>query len=385
LAQQNIHSLYPALALICVGAALFKSNPGVLLAQCYQKNSQELHGAFTLYYMAVNIGAIGALLVGPYVSHHFGYGYAYLIAALGILLGLLNYSIQYPVIAHIKTPADQKRISFKKGCGLAVGILLFIGLSTYLLSHTFMARQIILMVTAIFVLFYFGCVFKAKKQERRRLIVAFILMIEAVVFFTLYQQMPTSINVFAVNHIYPELFGIHLDPQSFQVLNPLWIIILSPVIAWVYEELNRRKLFFAIPYKFAVGMIFCSIAFFILYLTRYLANDQGVVSSWWLVMSYFFQAMGELLVSALGIAMVAELVPPKIMGFVIGVWFLTSSVAGFTGAAVASLTALPKGMAPGLDSLGIYTHVFLEIGIATFIAGCMMGLLAPYLTRLMKA
>jgi POT family proton-dependent oligopeptide transporter len=109
-----------------------------------------------------------------------------------------------------------------------------------------------------------------------------------------------------------------------------------------------------------------------------------MVSSWWLVVSYLFQALGELLVSALGVAMVAELVSPKIMGFVMGVWFLTSSVAGFTGAAVASLTALPKGMLPGVDSLSVYTHVFLQIGIVTFAAAVAMAVLAPWLMRWIK-
>ena len=142
---------------------------------------------------------------------------------------------------------------------------------------------------------------------------------------------------------------------------------------------------FPIPYKFALGMVSCSIGFMILYMTRYFADEQVMVSSGWLVASYFFQALGELFVSALGVAMVAELVSPKIMGFVMGMWFLTSSVAGFTGAAVASLTALPKGMPPGVESLTVYTHVFLEIGVITLLVACVMGLLAPSLTRWMEA
>jgi len=159
---------------------------------------------------------------------------------------------------------------------------------------------------------------------------------------------------------------------------------LSPLLAMGYGHLNRHDFRFDIPYKFAAGMVFCSISFMILYLSRFMANDQGFVSSWWLVASYFFQALGELLVSALGLAMIAELVPMSIMGFVIGVWYLTSSVSGFTGAAVASMTALPKGISPDLNSLNLYTHVFLEIGITTFIAACCMGMMAPRLMRLMR-
>ncbi|MCX7090041.1 MAG: oligopeptide:H+ symporter [Legionellales bacterium] len=384
LALQDDHLLYLSLAFICVGAALFKSNPGVLLAQCYPRGSDTIQSGFTLYYMAINIGALASLLIGPYVSSHYGYAYAYWIAALGMLLGLLNYVVQYPVIASIKTVSDHRRLSSAWWIILLGGIALFIGLSTYLLAHPGIARKIILIITGGFVLVYFWCMHQATKKERLRLLLAFVLMIEAVVFFTLYHQMPTSINVFAVNHVYPTLLGVHLDPQSFQVLNPFWIIVLSPVLAWWYTSLNRRKLSFAIPYKFVVGMVCCSISFMILYLTRFFADEQTMVSSWWLVASYLFQALGELLVSALGVAMVAELVSPKIMGFVMGVWFLTSSVAGFTGAAVASLTALPKGMLPGVDSLSVYTHVFLQIGIVTFAAAVAMAVLAPWLMRWIK-
>lgn len=383
LAVQNDHLMYPSLAFICVGAALFKSNPGVLLAQCYPKGSAGLHSGFTLYYMAINIGALASLLIGPYVSSKYGYAYAYWIAALGVLLGLSNYALQYPLIAPIKTMSDQRRISGLRWTVLMIGVALFIVFSAYLLAYPLIARRIILFITALFVLAYFSYARQAPKKERVRLILAFILMIEAIVFFTLYQQMPTSINVFAVNHVSPTLVGIHLDPQSFQVLNPFWIIVLSPVLAWLYTDWNKRKLSFSIPYKFAVGMVCCSIGFIILYLTRFFANDHAMISSWWLVASYFFEALGELFVSALGVAMVAELVSPKIMGFVIGMWYLTSSIAGFTGAEVASLTALPKGMPPGLESLSVYTHVFLQIGVITLISAIAMGLLAPSLTRWM--
>ena len=94
--------------------------------------------------------------------------------------------------------------------------------------------------------------------------------------------------------------------------------------------------------------------------------------------------MGELLVSALGVAMVAELVPQRMTGFVMGAWFLTSAVAGFTGASVASYTAVPGTVQPGLESLMIYTRVFGCIGLLTLLVALLMWLLAPQLNRLMN-
>jgi POT family proton-dependent oligopeptide transporter len=112
-------------------------------------------------------------------------------------------------------------------------------------------------------------------------------------------------------------------------------------------------------------------------------SDLGIVSSWWLIASYFFQSTGELMVSALGAAMVAELVPVHITGFVMGMFFLTPAIAAFIGAYVASFTALPLDIKPGIESLFIYTQVFLYIGMATIAVAVIMWLTSPYLTRLM--
>lgn len=262
--------------------------------------------------MAINIGALGSLLIGPYVSTKYGYSYAYWISAAGILLGLLNYATQYPLIEPIKTISDQRRLSGLWCVSLLGVIIAFIAFSAYLLAHPMMARKIICLIMGIFVLVYFRYVWQAQHKERVRLLLVFALMIEAIVFFTLYQQMPTSINVFAVNHVSPTLLGIRIDPQSFQVLNPFWIIMVSPVLAWLYAYLNRRKLSFAIPYKFALGMVSCSIGFMILYMTRYFADEQVMVSSGWLVASYFFQALGELFVSALGWLWLQNWFPQKL-------------------------------------------------------------------------
>ena len=118
-----------------------------------------------------------------------------------------------------------------------------------------------------------------------------------------------------------------------------------------------------------------------LFFARYFYTDHGMVSSWWLIISYLFQSIGELLVSALGVAMVAELVPAQIVGFVMGMWFLTSAIAGFIGASVASYTALPEHIKPGIGSLMIYTHVFACIGIVTLIIALFMWFLSPRLSR----
>ncbi|MBA2657517.1 MAG: MFS transporter [Tatlockia sp.] len=373
--------IYQALGLICVGNGLFKANPSSLLAKCYQKNDPRLHGGFTLYYMAINLGSIVALLVGPEVANHFGYSYAFFLSFIGLSLGLVNYYLQRKNLANIYTEADRRVVYLKIWTLVIGGIITLTLISAYLLQHFFLARNlfwpIFILVTGI----YCNYMRKETKASRIRMIVAYILMLQAVLFFTLYQQMPTSLNLFAVNNVEPKLFGIRIDPQSFQSLNPIWIIIMSPILAMLYHKANQRGRAIHLPYKFAAGMLCCAFGFCILFFARYAHNGEGLVKSWWLILSYLFQSTGELLVSALGVAMVAELVPRKIAGFVMGLWFLITAMAGFLGASVASLTALPNNLQAGVESLFIYTKAFASIGLVTLVIGIIMLLFAPKLTR----
>lgn len=368
-----------ALGLICTGNGLFKANPSNLLAKCYETNDQRLHQGFTLYYMAINIGSMIALFLGPSIAAHYGYSYAFIMSSIGLLLGLANFCYQFRYIRSIQTPADLKVISWFTWGALILGILLCSCGASYLLQHYDMANKLLAVIIMCTLLYYMRQLYQQNRLEKIRMVIALILIFEAIIFFTLYQQMPTSINLFAVNNITPQLFGITLDPQSFQALNPIWIISLSPLLAIFYAKLNTHQVYFSIAHKFALGMTCAALSFLVLFLSRYFPTTNGLVSPWWLVGSYLFQALGELLISALGVAMVAELVPQRIAGFVMGMWFLSSAAAGFTGAWVASYTALPKLVKPGMHSLLVYTEVFKYIGIGVGLIALIMWLSTPYL------
>ena len=383
LALTDQQHVFFALGLICVGNGLFKANPSSLLAKCYDEHDPRLHGGFTLYYMAINLGSIFALFIGPIVSSKYGYSYAYLVSFIGILLGLANYFFQRQHIAMINTPADRYTISLWQWGVIIIGIIAATNASAYLLQHVMIAKNLVWLIAIVVVGIYFFYMRCEQSISVGRMLLALILMLEAVVFFTLYQQMPTSLNLFAINNVSAILFGIEINPQSFQALNPIWIISMSPVLVMLYAKLHQRGYNFPIPYKFALGMTCCGLSFMLLYFSRYVHDDSGMVSSWWLVASYLFQSLGELLVSALGVAMVAELVPPQISGFVMGMWFLTSSMAGFLGASVASYTSLPGGLQPGVESLMIYTNVFACIGLVTLAVALVLWLISPRLCRLM--
>jgi len=379
----NQDTVYYALGLICVANGLFKANPPNLLAKCYNENDHRLHGGFTLYYMSINLGSTFSLLVGPNVAAKYGYPYAFSLSFIGLGLGIVNYLYQYHVVANINNAADQRRIGAVSWLLVVGGIIAATFGSAYLLQHVSLAKTLAWCLTAVIVAIFFFYTMQEKGLARVRMLIAFVLMVEAIVFFTLYMQMPTSMNLFAVANVRSSFFGYQFDAQSYQALNPIWIIILSPILAYCYRGIQKREMNFTIPYKFSIGMIACGIAFLTLFSARFFHDGQGIVSPFWLIASYFFQCVGELLVSALGVAMVAELVPVHIAGFVMGVWYLTSTVAGFTGAAVASMAAIPEGVTHGIPSLMIYTGVFAKIGLVTITLGVIMYALSPVLNRYM--
>lgn len=382
LALATRHTVFFALGLIATGNGLFKANPASLLARCYAYRDPRLHSAFTLYYMAVNLGSAVALLVGPSVSSRYGYFYAYFISFLGLLAGLVSYGFQHQYAAHVNNEADKKQVAWWVWGLVIVGIAAATGISGELLQHVQVAKALVGIITVVVLGIYCRIAYKEDHLSRQHMAIALLLMAEAVIFFTLYQQMPTSLNVFAVQHVRAVLWGISFDPQSFQALNPFWIITLSPVLATLYSHLVRRGINFSMPYKFTAGMTCCGISFLLLYFCRFFYDEAYHVSAWWLVASYLFQSTGELLVSALGVAMVAELVPVRLSGFVMGMWFLTSAIAGFVGAQVASYTSIPHQDTVSMASLLLYTDVFAWIGLITLGITGVIGWLAHRLTRL---
>ncbi len=380
----DTQTVFYALGIICVGNGLFKANPSSLLAKCYEKDDGRLHGAFTLYYMAINIGSVFAILMGPMVSEKFGWHTAFFFSFVGLSSALANYFIQRRSIAKVSFGPDCYPLPRKKLAFILTGVVVLCFACAYLLQHVVVTEWLLCGVILVVLAAYFHYLKQEHGLRRKKMWVALALMCEAVVFFTLYQQMPTSINFFAIHHVVPSFLGLRLNPQSFQVLNPLWIMILSPILAQVYMYLHKHNKDLSTAYKFALGMTFCGISFIVLFMARFFADSAQMVSSWWLVFSYFFQCVGELLVSALGVAMVAELVPRAISGFIMGMWFLTSAISGFTGAFIGSLTRPPQGVEVGVKTLSIYTHVFLEIGLVTLGLAALMWFIAPKLDSIIK-
>ncbi len=375
--------VYVALAFVAVGNGLFKANPSSLLSKLYAEGDPRLDGAFTLYYMSVNIGSFISMILVPVLAGRYGLNVGFYVCALGLVIALASFFFQRHLVADIDSPVGLVPVNYRNLALVLGGEIALIAFSTYLLTNVTVAHWLLLLIGITVFGIFFKEMFKSERNERNKMLAAFILMVQAVVFFTLYQQMPTSLNFFAIKNVEHSILGIQVtDPESFQALNPFWIIVASPIMAYLYSHFGKQGRDLSMPGKFALGMVLCAVAFLILPLGAMFANAQGIVSVWWLVACYLFQSVGELLISGLGLSMVAKLVPQRMVGFTMGAWFLTTSASGVIGGWVASLTAAPEGVTEPVQTLAIYSNVFLKIGIATAIIALLMILTVPTLRRL---
>ncbi|WP_034947862.1 dipeptide/tripeptide permease DtpA [Erwinia oleae] len=375
----DVTLVYVGMATIAVGNGLFKANPSSLLSTCYDKNDPRLDGAFTMYYMAINIGSFFSMLATPWLAAKFGWSVAFSLSFVGMLITLVNFMICRRWVHQYGSKPDFAPLRIGKLLATLVGIVVLITLSTWLLHNQTIARMVLGVIALGIVLVFAKEAFTLHGAARRKMIVAFLLMVEAIVFFVLYMQMPTSLNFFAIRNVEHSIFGLTFEPEQFQALNPFWIMIFSPLLAAAYNKMGDRL---PMPHKFAVGMILCAVAFLVLPVGAKFANQLGIVSVSWLILSYALQSAGELMISGLGLAMVAQLVPQRLMGFIMGSWFLTTAGAAMIAGKVANLMAVPENITDPLQSLHVYGDVFLQIGIVTGVIALLMLLAAPKLNRM---
>ncbi|MGG7447184.1 dipeptide/tripeptide permease DtpA [Kosakonia oryzendophytica] len=374
--------VYMGMAAIAVGNGLFKANPSSLLSTCYAKDDPRLDGAFTMYYMSVNVGSFFSMLATPWLAAKFGWSTAFGLSVVGLLITIVNFSFCKRWVKNYGSKPDFEPVRVGYLLATIVGIVVLVAIATWLLHNQGIARMVLGVVALGIITIFAKETFALKGAARRKMIVAFILMLQAIVFFILYSQMPTSLNFFAIRNVEHTLFGIAFEPEQYQALNPFWIIIGSPILAAIYNKMGDTL---PMPHKFAIGMVLCSGAFLILPLGAKFASDAGIVSVSWLIASYGLQSIGELMISGLGLAMVAQLVPQRLMGFIMGSWFLTTAGANIIAGYVANQMAIPENVTDPLMSLNIYGSVFLQIGVVTAVIAVLMILTAPKLNRMTQS
>ncbi len=388
-------TLFPAMGLIALGNGLFKVNPNNLVSRLYEGQHSKLDILFTIYYMSLNIGSFVSILLTPWIKDHptwtitigslpfDSWHLAFGVSALGLTLGLLNYGAFSRYVRPYGTAPDFRNLNWPLFGGVIVASLLI----AYLLSEIIRSRAAALAVVAAFVVLmiyiFVYLLLTVQHRERRRMVACIIFTIMSIIWAVYNQQIYTSLTLFALRNVRHNILGVHVSAAQFQDLNQFWLVLLALPLAWLYDRMAKSwRGDFSMGTKYAAGFYLLALGFF-LYAASAFAAQAGVVSSWWLVAGYAAQSLGELLISALGFSMVAQLVPERSRGIMMGAWFLGMGVGMYAGGAIASLASIPAGLTSATSTLPFYTRVFAWLGVGALASAIVATAIIPLLKRLM--
>lgn len=375
--------LFPALAIVAVGGGIFKANPGNLISKVYAGDSAKIDSAFTLYYMAVNLGAFISQSFTPLFAVWWGWHTAFALCAVGLALGQINFFIMRRHLSHVGSEPDFQPLDTRKFGLVLGGILLCIVAVSFIIQNLQLARGIVYLA-GIAMLAIFGWMYRVGSAgEKKGVIAVFILTLQTMLFFIFYQQMSTSLTLFALRNVDLDFYGYMVPAGQVQVLNPFWIFVLSPPLAWSYNHLSKGRGDFHIATKFAMGFVILAAGFFIYGCSGLFAVD-GKISMWWMIWGYCLQSLGELLISGLGLAMVSRYVGPKLRGFVMGLWFLATGLSQYAGGVVANYASVPQDVTDPLKSLPLYTNLCMNLGWVALIGTVLAIAAVPYMKWLSR-
>lgn len=331
MAFHSTTTFYLGLGLIAIGTGLLKPNISVMVGGLYRENDPRRDSGFSIFYMGINLGAFLAPLIVGYLAK--GESFKRFLSSMGM------------------DPAKSWHWGFA-----AAGVGMVFGLITYLLNRRQLARvgAKVKTVTKGTEATGPGTAAPLTRGDWKRIAAIFIFFLFTILFWAAYEQKGASLNLFADRLVRTEIFGVTFPAPYLQSLTPLFVIMLTPVFAILWVRLKERQP--SSPGKFTLGLLLIGLAY-VLIVPAAMLTAQGRVSFWWLVGLYFLEVCGEMCLSPVGLSTVTKLSPPKLVGIMMGVWFLAAALgnklAGFLSSFFVSndswrLTLLYGGIAVGL-------------------------------------
>ncbi|MCW1382190.1 peptide MFS transporter [Novosphingobium sp. KCTC 2891] len=397
--------LLVGLSLVTVGNGFFKPNISTMVGALYPNGDSRKDAGFTIFYMGINLGSLFSQLLCPLLADTVGWWAGFGLAAIGMVFSwsLIQFN-GGRLDGYGEPPAGQAKdrtLAIYAGAVIAIPVVLFLfqnlmnavppaegaGLLGYVLALPLMGK--LLFGTFILglpvILFY---AWKAgNKAEFQMMMAAMVLIVFNTVFWTLFEQAGSSLTLFADRNTDLSVFGLFsISAGQTQFFNAFFIVALAPVMSMLWTGLGRRGVEPTIPVKFGVALAGVGAGFLFLVWGAQFAGPDFKVSIWWLAGLYLIHSVAELCISPVGLSMITKLSLARIVGLMMGVWFLSISVAQYVAGIVAQVASVETvgGQVTNLKlSLDTYTAVFTTIGWVAVVIGVLLLLLATPLKKLM--
>jgi len=338
LAFHPLPFFYAGLSLIVIGTGLLKPNVSGIVGSLYEPNDTRRDAGFSLFYMGINLGAFIGPLIAGYLAQKVDWHVGFACAGVGMTAGVVQYILGrnrlQPAVERLERQRRESRATARER-KLSVS-------STGPTEQTFWGFT---------------------KVEWKRLAAMGVFFVFAAVFWGAYEQAGSTLNLFGDRYSNTTILGFTFPSSWFVSVQALFVIVLAPAFAWLWIKLGRLEP--STPTKFAIGLLFTGLSFLLLMIpARHLQATPGIrVSPFWLIGCYFIQELGELSLSPVGLSVFTKLSPVKIVGLMLGVWFLADSV----GNKVAGYAAGFISSAPLPDLFGTVAAVCLGASFIAFL------------------
>jgi POT family proton-dependent oligopeptide transporter len=379
---------------IVLGTGLLKPNISAIVGDLYPEGGARRDAGFSIFYMGINIGAFAGQLVTGFLGETVGWHWGFGAAGVGMAFGLVVYWLTAhktlgPIGLHpTRLPdataqaAQERTVKTALAAGLGVVALVFVlaAAGVITLDAQVIGRYMTFVLVAL-ALGFFGYVFAAGglgSDEKKRVAVIVVLFLFAAVFWSAFEQAPTSLNLFAKDFTDRDVGGFSIPATWFQSVNSAFIILCAPLFAALWTGLGKRGIDLSSPTKFALGLALAGVGFFLMIFAANRVVESGgtlLVSPWWLVASYFFQTLGELCLSPVGLSSMTKLSPRKYVGQMMGIWFLASAVGNLIGGLV--------GGHVDPEKLEQMPALFTATTASLFVAAAILGVLIVPIRRMM--
>ncbi|WP_099609661.1 peptide MFS transporter [Vibrio coralliilyticus] len=330
----TVHTFYLGLALLIAGNGLFKPNISTMVGDLYQEGDNRRDGAFTIFYMGINLGALLAGVIAGSVTDEFGWKSGFIVAGIVMLISLvMQMSLAQSWLGDMGgEPAAKRDLAIKKSSKKE----------------------------------------PLTKEEFDRIKVILVMSLFTIVFWAGFEQAGGLMNIYTQQYTDRMIGGFEVPAAWFQSLNPFFIITLAPLLAVLWVKLGKREP--NSPVKFALAMFFLALGFLCMVgAVMEQGGDTTVKTSMlWLVGAFFFHTLGELCLSPIGLSLVTKLAPLRLASLMMGAWFGCNAIANYVAGYVGS----------HVGELGAFA-IFSGIAVTAIISGIILLLFSNTLVRWM--